>query len=160
MSDNETLHFKIGLSGSSPIKQPKVLIKVDDKEYASVTLTKSPNETEYFEFTAALDEGDHSLEIVFQNKTDQDTVMDQNGNILSDLLLNIESIEIDEIDLGTLLWISSVYKPDYPKSYVQHCESIGQNLLPELQECVNLGWNGRWVLSFTSPFYIWLLENI
>jgi hypothetical protein len=123
-------------------------------------LTKNVNETEYFEFDAALEEGNHSLEIVLQNKSDQDTVMDQKGNILSDLLLNIDSIEIDDIDLGPLVWTCSIYKPDYPKSYVQHCESIGHNLLPELQECVNLGWNGRWILSFTSPFYIWLLENI
>lgn len=160
MSDKETLHFKIGLSGSSLMKQPKVLIKVGDKECANITLTKNPNETEYFEFATVLEEGHHSLEIIFQNKTDQDTVMDQEGNILSDLLLNIDSIEIDEIELGSLIWTSSIYKPDYPKSYVQHCKTVGQTLLPELQECVNLGWNGRWVLSFTSPFYIWLLENI
>ncbi len=158
--DTELLHFKIGLSGTSSIKQPKILIKVNDQQFIDVVLTKNPNETEYFEFSATLDEGNHCLEIVLQNKTDQDTIMNHDGEILSDMILNIDSVEIDDIDLGPLLWTSSVYKPEYPISYVQHCESIGQNLLPELQNCVNLGWNGRWSLPFTSPFYIWLLENI
>lgn len=158
--DKETLHFKIGLSGSSPIKQPHVTIKVSGQEYCNITLTKNPNETEYFEFDTELQEGNHSLEIVFLNKTDRDTVLDQNGNIMSDLLLNIDSIEIDEIDLGTLLWTASVYRPDYPKAYLENSKLKGESLPLELGNFVNLGWNGVWSLPFTSPFYIWLLENI
>jgi hypothetical protein len=160
MPEKEILHFKIGLSGSSPIKQPKIQIKVSNKEYVSTMLTKNANETEYFEFDAAIEEGSNFLEIVFENKANQDTILDQKGNIVSDLLLNIDSIEIAEIDLGPLKWTASIYKPDYPKSYIQHCESNGQTLLTELRECVNLGWNGQWILPFTSPFYVWLLENI
>jgi hypothetical protein len=160
MSDKETLHFKIGLSGSSTKKHPEFKIFVNNTEFVRAQLTSDINVTEYFEFDAVVEEGECALVIELINKSTHDTVLDANGNIVEDLLLNIDSIEIDDIDLGTLLWTSSVYKPDYPKSYVHHCESIGQNLLPELQECVNLGWNGRWILSFTSPFYIWLLENI
>ena len=158
--DTETLHFKIGLSGSSSIKQPNILIKVNGKEYANTLLNKSPNVTEYFEFTTTLEEGNHCLEIVFQNKTDQDTTMDQNGNILSDLILNIDSIEIDEIDLGSLLWTASDYRPDYPEKYRLEMSKQGKDLPVSVKNCVNLGWNGRWILPFTSPFYIWLLENI
>jgi hypothetical protein len=160
MSDKETLHFKIGLSGSFTKKHPEFKILVNNTEFVRARLTSDVNVTEYFEFDAVIEEGECALVIELINKSTYDTVLDANGNIVEDLLLNIDSIEIDDIDLGFLLWTSSVYKPDYPKSYVQQCESVGQNLSLELHECVNLGWNGQWTLPFTSPFYIWLLENI
>jgi len=67
--------------------------------------------------------------------------------IEKDMLLHIRSIEIDEIDLGNLLWSKSQY--------------VGDDVTrPVLDNCVDLGWNGTWTLAFASPFYIWLLENI
>jgi len=156
MSDKETLHFKIGLSGSSSHKQPEFRISVDDKEYYHTSLTGSVNETEFFEFDLEIDEGDHEFQIDLLNKLVQDTIKDADGNVIEDLLLNIDYIEVDEIELTTLKWTHSDYKPNYPKIY-----KLLNNDLPEsVKNCVNLGWNGRWTLPFTSPFYFWLLENI
>ena len=56
-------------------------------------------------------------------------------------------MEIDEVDLGMLIYSKSVFTGDDPDR-------------PVLDNCINLGWNGTWMLSFESPFYIWLLENI
>jgi hypothetical protein len=28
------------------------------------------------------------------------------------------------------------------------------------QNCDTMGHDGKWQLSFTSPFYMWLLENL
>jgi hypothetical protein len=67
--------------------------------------------------------------------------------IVKDMLLNVVSVEIDEIDIGHLLHSKSTFTGDDPTR-------------PVLSNCVNLGWNGTWKLTFTSPFYIWLLENI
>jgi hypothetical protein len=50
--------------------------------------------------------------------------------------------------------------PNYPESYKEKIAATGQALLESLQNCVNLGWNGKWTLPFQSPFYIWLLESI
>lgn len=160
MSDKESLHFKIGLSRSSQRKQPKFKILVNDTEFVSSQLTSDVNVVEYFEFDALVAEGDCSLVIEFTNKSIYDTVLDSDNNIIEDLLLNIESIEVDEIDLGSLLWTASEYKPEYPKTYQDKMLQSNQELPELVKNCVNLGWNGRWVLPFTSPFYIWLLENI
>ena len=62
------------------------------------------------------------------------------------MLLNIESVEIDEIDLGNLLFTAKFIGDDPSR--------------PVLDKCKHLGWNGAWTLEFASPFYIWLLENI
>jgi len=160
MSDKETLHFKIGLSGTSKKKQPKFKILVNDIVFVNGELRGNINETEYFEFDATIDEGNCSLVVEFLNKTIYDTVLDSNGNIMEDLLLNIDSIEIDEIDLASLLWTASDYRPDYPEVYKAKMSQLQQELPESVSNCVNLGWNGRWILPFTSPYYIWLLENI
>jgi hypothetical protein len=160
MPDKEILHFKIGLSKSSESKHPKFTISVNDTQFVNGALSGPANQTEYFEFDTEISEGECSIVVELLNKTIHDTVLDSDGNIVEDLLLNIDSIEIDEIDLGSLLWTASEYRPNYPDSYKTYMAELGQDLPEFLTDCVNLGWNGRWVLSFTSPFYIWLLENI
>jgi hypothetical protein len=158
--EQETLHFKIGVSGSSLKKQPKIRILINDQEQVNEQLIVAENTTQYFEFDATLHEGACFLGIELLNKTTSDTVLDANGNIIEDLLLNIDSVEIDEIDLGSLLWTVSDYVPNYPEPYQLEMSKQGKDLPVSINNCVNLGWNGRWTLHFTSPFYIWLLENI
>ena len=154
--DKETLHFKVGLSGTGEKKQPKFSIAIDGTTVHEGNLTKAPNVTEYFEFDVSLTEEPHELQISFLNKEPTDTIKDDSGNIVGDLLLNIDSIEIDEIDLGTLLWTASIYNPIYPKSYID----LDQKSIKDVTNCVHLGWNGTWRLPFICPFYVWLLENL
>jgi len=160
MEEKETLHFKIGLSGSSSRKQPEFRISVNGNKQVHDRLKGAANETEYFDFDLEIAEGENFIEIELLNKGFGDTTVDQDGNILDDLLLNIDSIEIDEIDLGALKWTLSDYQPVYPERYKAEVFRRGDNLPDSVKNCVNLGWNGKWVLPFTSPFYIWLLENI
>jgi hypothetical protein len=98
-----------------------------------------------------LNEGDHTLKIRLENKTASDTLV-ENGEIVKDMLLNIDDIEIDDISLGNLLW-SAEYLLDKPQEYKG-------NSINHLDGCVNLGWNGTYVLKFTTPFYVWLLEKL
>jgi hypothetical protein len=160
MSNRETLHFKIGLSGSSLKKQPELCILVNDTKFFDDVLSVSAKETQYIEFDAEIVEGECSLVVEFKNKTKFDTVLDTNGEIIDDLLLNIDSVEIDQIDLGSLLWTHSDYRPQYPEVYKSIMLEQGKELPESVKNCVNLGWNGTWKLPFISPFYIWLLENI
>lgn len=154
--DKETLHFKIGLSGTSEQKQPKFSIAIDGNTVQEGTLTLAPNVTEYFEFDVSLTEEAHELQISLLNKESTDTIQDSEGNIVSDMLLNIDSIEVDELDLGSLLWTASIYNPIYPDHYLNQ----DQRNIKDVTNCVHLGWNGVWRLPFDSPFYIWLLENL
>lgn len=160
MDDKELLHFKVGLSGSSNRKQPEFKISVNGVKQVHDKLKGAVNETEYFEFDVEISEGDNSIEIELLNKSFGDTVLDQEGNIIDDMLLNIDSIEIDEIDLGPLKWTISDYRPIYPERYKAEIFRNGGNVPESVKNCVNMGWNGIWKLPFTSPFYIWLLENI
>lgn len=94
---------------------------------------------------------DHNkITVEMYNKNPGDTVLDNEGNIVNDVMLNINGVAIDEIELDNLLWTHSVYYP-----------VADQSGAPEsLKECVNLGWNGRWEFQFDSPIYLWLIENL
>ena len=154
MSDSvEKLQFKIGLSASYFNKKPEYSVFLDSIEICKGAVAAESDELFYVEFNADLaEESNHELIIKLQNKTNSDVLI-ENGEILKDTLLNIKSIEIDEIDLGSLIWTQSVYKPDHPQKF-------NGEIVTELKNCVNLGWNGSYILPFSSPFYIWLLENL
>ena len=144
MTEKEKLNFKIGLSGTFFKNVPAYSILLDGVKHAS---GKASAETEIVEFTCDLEEDqDHLLEIRLVNKTSKDTVT-ENDEIVKDTLLNIDSIAIDDIELGDLKWSMSEFVGDNPNR-------------PILQRCVNLGWNGSYRLKFTSPFYLWLLETM
>ena len=140
----ETLTFKVGLSGTFFNNVPAYSILLNSVKHAS---GKTVAGTEIVEFACDLeDDEEHLLEIRLENKTSIDTIT-ENGEIVKDMLLNIDSIEIDGIELGELKWTMSEFVGDNPDR-------------PILQRCVNLGWNGSYRLKFSSPFYLWLLENM
>ena len=145
----ETLTFRIGVSGSYWDKKPAYAICVDGVLQASAIIAGLTGAVEYIEFTLPLAEDtEHLLEIKLLNKIDDDVVQSKDKTeILKDMLLNIESVEIDDIDLGNLIWSNSEFV-------------AADSSRPTLKNCVNLGWNGSYQLKFDSPFYLWLLENM
>lgn len=157
---SEKLHFRVGLAGTYWSRRPKYSVAVNntvvvaDAEITGISAVIQPDgriqasDVEYVEFTHEVEDGPVQLQIRLLDKLDTDVVenADKTG-ILKDMLLNIRSVEIDEIDLGNLMYSQSQFVGD-------------ESHRPVLDNCVDLGWRGTWTLRFESPFYIWLLENI
>ena len=74
-------------------------------------------------------------------------------------MLHIKSIEIDEIDIGALVF-EGVYTPKYPEPWATQQAEQGNKLPETLKNVTQMGHNGTWNFTFTSPFYMWLLENL
>ena len=68
-------------------------------------------------------------------------------------------LKIDEIDIGGLVY-EGVYKPEYPEQWATQQTKAGNKLPETLKNVTQMGHNGTWTFSFTSPFYMWLLENL
>jgi len=157
--EKETLHFRIGLSGTYWDRPPQYSVLVNDMAVVKSSLIDAAtDEVFYVEFDLDSDVELNRLQIRLENKTANDVKKDQytdpdNFTIIGDMLLNIVSVEIDEIDLGHLIYNLSEYHVDQP---VKHSGEITKII----KNCVNLGWNGEWRLQWTNPFYIFLLENI
>ena len=149
LRNSETLKFRIGVSGSYWDKKPAYSVSVDGVEQACAVIAADTGVVEYAEFTLAVaEDSPHLLEIKLLNKTDDDVVQSQDKTeIVKDMLLNIESISIDDIELGQIKWDQSEFVAEDP-------------VRPTLKNCVNLGWNGSYQLKFDSPFYLWLLEKL
>jgi hypothetical protein len=147
--NEEKLSFVVSLSGTYWDRRPQFSIWLDDHVVVQSEIPDSAVHPIIFERT--VDEGPHTLKIRLENKTNADTNI-KNGEVVDDMLLNIDDIMIDDISLGNLLW-SAEYILDEKQMYQ------GKEI-DHLDGCVNLGWNGTYVLKFTSPFYIWLLEKL
>ena len=145
----EKLSFVVSLSGTYWDHRPQFSVWLDDHVVVQSEISDSASHPISFERT--VDEGLHTLKIRLENKTTADTII-ENNDIVKDMILNIDDVIIDDISLGNLLW-SAEYILDEKQIYQ------GQEI-DRLDGCVNLGWNGTYVLKFSSPFYIWLLEKL
>jgi len=96
------------------------------------------------------DESEHEFKFVMKNKTQEHTVVDADGNIVEDAVLSIANITFDEIKLGHLVVEQSVYHHDFNGSQA----SIEDKFFGDM------GCNGYVSLRFTTPIYLWLLENM
>ena len=95
-------------------------------------------------------DAEHELRFVMKNKTVDHTKVDESGAIVKDACLIISKLEFDEIALGHIVTEKTVYTHDFngTGSLTQH-KFFGQ-----------IGCNGVVSLKFTTPVYLWLLENL
>ena len=107
----EKLKFKLELYATMWDLPPVAEIKLDDRSYFKSEINGTEQDPTKIEFEADLSEGsEYGLTIERTGKRSDQTVIDNKGNILKDQLLHIKSIEIDEINIGTLVY-DGVYTP-------------------------------------------------
>ena len=155
----EKLKFKLELYATMWNKPPIADIKINEKSYFKEEIASTKDKPTIIEFEHELEEGkSYNLIIHRLGKNKTQTIV-ENEKIVKDQLLQIKSIEIDEIDLGSLIY-EGVYKPTYPEPWASQQAKAGNKLPETLKNVTQMGHNGTWTLSFTSPFYMWLLENL
>ena len=96
------------------------------------------------------DEGEHKLRIVMSGKSAEHTKIDSSGNILQDVMLTILNFDIDGIDVNQLFQDKIIYTHDF------------NGTQPETTDTFHgyMGCNGTLSLNFSTPMYLWLLENM
>ena len=156
----EKLKFKLQLFSTMWDKPPVAEICINEQSIIKKEITGSEAVPDVIEFTHELEEGkSYDLVIKRSGKGTKQTVINEKGDILKDQLLNIKTIEIDEIDIGGLVF-EGVYKPEYPEPWASQQRSAGTELPAEFKNVTQMGHNGTWSFKFESPFYMWLLENL
>ena len=96
------------------------------------------------------DDGDHELRFVLKHKQSDHTQVDADGNILSDALLSITDMRFDEINCDYLISTLVKYHHDYNGSQDPVVDKFYGSM----------GCNGTVSLKFSTPIYLWLLENM
>jgi hypothetical protein len=155
----EKLKFKLELWAEYWDKKPTANILINDHIHHTQEITGTEKEPTIIEFEHKLTEGEKYRLVIERSGKDKKQTVVENGQIIKDQLLHIKSIEIDEIDIGALVY-EGVYTPEYPEPWATQQKQAGKDLPESFKNVTTIGHNGRWVLSFESPFYMWLLENL
>ena len=108
--------------------------------------------TELIEFKYDLpdDDAEHELRFVMKHKNTEHTKIDEQGAIVSDACLTVSNLAFDEIELKHLFIDHSIYTHNFNGTQTE----IQDKFYGEM------GCNGTVSFKFTTPVYLWLLENL
>jgi hypothetical protein len=95
-------------------------------------------------------EAEHVLKLVLKNKKSSHTQVSDTGEILQDSCLTVSNLSFDGIELGQIFNNLSVYQHDFN----------GSQALTTDKFFGTMGCNGTVELKFSTPLYIWILENM
>ena len=143
--NNITLEFDINTTNADAALGAKVSLD-------GAVLYNNSHVTGSYHFSHEIsdDDGDHELSIEMYGKLPQHTKILESGEIVEDSLLLINNIKIDGIDFDQLAqnWVE--YHHDF------------NGTQPALLDTFHgmMGCNGTVTLKFTTPVYLWLLENM
>jgi len=107
-------------------------------------------ETTAFTHELSDDDAEHELRFVLKNKTAEHTAIDDAGNIIKDACLIISDLTFDEIQLGYMFIELATYSHDFNGTGNQTQDKFYGTM----------GCNGTVSLKFSTPVYLWLLENM
>ena len=156
----EKLKFKLELYATMWDKPPHAEIMLDDKSFFNGDITGTEDKPNVIEFEHEFTEGEKGELIIKRSgKNKGQTVINKNGDVLKDQLLHIKNIEIDWSPLRDVTGVG-VYTPDYPEPWATQQRQAGVELPESFKNVTSIGHNGIWEFKFTSPFYMWLLENL
>jgi hypothetical protein len=98
----------------------------------------------------AENDANHELRVILKNKLPEHTKIDADGSITQDAVINISSFEFEDIDINQVVQDLAIYTHDFNGSAA------------EIQDKFfgSMGCNGTLSLRFSTPIYIWLLENM
>jgi len=155
----EKLKFRLELYATMWDKPPVAEILINDKVYFTWIIEGTEDNPTLIEFMQECEENKDYELIIKRSGKDLDQTVLENGKIVKDQLLHIKNIQIDEIDLGSLVY-TGVYTPEYPEPWATQQAKSGNKLQESFKNVTSIGHNGTWQFKFTSPFYMWLLENL
>jgi hypothetical protein len=103
-----------------------------------------------FSYELADDDIEHELRIVLFGKTVDHTKIDENSNIIQDATLQLTNTNVDNLDIQQLFLDKCVYTHNF------------NGTQPEIQDTFHgvAGCNGTISFKFSTPIYLWLLENM
>jgi len=113
---------------------------------------KNPHvtQTESISFAIPDDEAEHQLRLILKNKQIEHTVIDEHNNIIKDSCLKISNLFFDDIEL--------TYGLQQLICYSHNNNGNGPDIEDKFYGA--MGCNGTASLKFSTPIYLWLLENM
>ena len=112
--------------------------------------TESLDQPRQFECEIPDTVGEHCLRFVLKNKTDSHTKVNDQGQIIKDACIKINNLEFDNISLGHALTEIATYTHDFN----------GTGVITQQKFYGEMGCNGQVNVPFSTPIYMWMLDNL
>ncbi len=143
----ETINISFDIETSDAECPMGVEIRLDD---TVLLINNHVQEKIAFNYNIRDNDGEHKLQVVLSGKTTDHTKVDEAGNIVKDVTLQISNVVIDEIDINQLFLDKCVYTHNF------------NGTQPEIADTFHgvAGCNGTISFEFSTPIYLWLLENM
>jgi len=92
------------------------------------------------------------IDIIHQNKVNEDTVTNELGEILADRSLELRSIELNEVPVSTTVLYNMPFFVEWPDNIQQDYISRGEQTPESISNTLYFGFNGRYQFEFlTDP---------
>jgi len=144
--DFEILTFDFKFTSKYNKIPPNLKIMIDNECVTNVAVEDSY----HIKYDKKLFFEDHNIKIIKSGKTNDDP----------DQALIIETIMVDNINLQRLVYNNSIFYPCYPEPWATQQIKTGNALQNSVIGDKFLGHDGTWNLSFSSPFYKFLIKEI
>lgn len=140
--------IKFELVPSQPLLPLGMTILLDDQEVWS---TQALAQRQLIEIKIDdAQEGAHRLVWRLHGKTAEHTKIDSEGVIVSDSMILVENLALDDIEITNYLSQICVYEHDFN----------GTGELTQDKFFGAMGCNGSVTMGFATPLYLWLLETM
>ena len=143
---NNTVEISCGIDTNNPAAKLGLEIWLDDQQLFNTNHVMD----QQLKWQVIDDEADHELRFVMKNKTIDHTQLDEHGKITQDSRITIQNLCFDEIALGQVFTDHAEYTHDFNGTK----DIVTEKFYGEM------GCNGTVSLKFTTPIYLWLLENM
>jgi hypothetical protein len=147
MSTTDSVTLKFNVSSTNYAVPLGIRVSIDHDIMYENTHVSAPADVQC---SLSDNDGEHELTFELFGKLPEHTQIDDAGSIVSDAVLGISGIEIDEIDIDQIVQFQSVYTHDFNGTQ----EPVDDKFYG------SMGCNGTVRLKFTTPIYLWLLENM
>ena len=151
------LEFDVGTTDAESKLGVRVILN-QDVIYNNPHVTK----TDHVSYDIGDQDAEHVLTIELYGKLPEHTEINSAGQIVKDALVTVENMHVDGIDISSIL-TSDSNQPgsNVPNQIVQYYHDFngsGHAIVDRFYG--SMGCNGIARLKFTTPIYLWLLENM
>lgn len=126
----------------------RLTVKLDDSVIYDQSPGESPEKISY-SFDDSV-ETEHVLCFEMSGKLPEHTTITESGEITQDRVIKITDVAFDDIILGQIFIEAAKYRHDY--------NGTSEPTVDEFYG--TMGCNGQVEMKFSTPIYIWLLENM
>jgi hypothetical protein len=142
-----TFDFSCDVENTSQIHSLYLKILLNDKVMFDDKIT----DPKTISFNIDDSENNWHMQFIISGKTDLHTVVDDQGNIQSSAELVFKNFSFDEISIDNIIALN-------PLPYTHDYNGHGDTIVDRFYNTA--GCNGIIDLKFSTPIYLWLLENM